>query len=476
MAHRAVNGILIFICFFFLNACGGSGSNSISSQTSPFGGQNSPTPPSHANQWTWVSGSNLANQSGSYGQQGTPASSNAPPARYGAATWKDAAGNLWLFGGITAPTSTSDTYYNDLWKFSSGQWTWVGGSNTTNEPSNFGALNVAAPSNIAGGRSNAATWMDNSGNFWLFGGGGVFVPGVGQDMNNLWRYSNDEWTWMGGPQNVLSGAPGVYGTKGVADPGNLPGPRSYAMSWTDKAGNFWLFGGLGDDSVGNWGDLNDLWKYSNGQWTWVSGSNLVNQSAVYGNMGIPDPTNTPGGRINSSAWIDSNGDLWLFGGEIRLQVANGVTGGMLNDLWKFSNGQWTWMGGSNQPDQPGVYGTKGVASSANMPGGRSGAATWIDASGNVWLFSGCCSPWASDLWKYSNGQWTWIGGTQTTSGGTYGTLGIASSSNIPGSRVFAAAWTDNEGHLWLFGGSGNDSTGTSASSLGYLNDLWEYQP
>lgn len=43
------------------------------------------------------------------------------------------------------------------------------------------------------------------------------------------------------------------------------------MNWTDSGGNLWLFGGIGYDlTAGSRGDepLNDLWKYSNGQWTW----------------------------------------------------------------------------------------------------------------------------------------------------------------------------------------------------------------
>jgi hypothetical protein len=37
---------------------------------------------------------------------------------------------------------------------------------------------------------------------------------------------------------------------------NVPGARDSAVSWTDKNGNFWLFGGSG--SVGF---FNDLWSY-----------------------------------------------------------------------------------------------------------------------------------------------------------------------------------------------------------------------
>jgi len=55
--------------------------------------------------------------------------------------------------------------------------------------------------------------------------------------------------------------PGVYGTQGVAAAGNTPGARTDAFGWTDKQGNLWLFGGLGTDSTGTAGWLNDFWEY-----------------------------------------------------------------------------------------------------------------------------------------------------------------------------------------------------------------------
>jgi N-acetylneuraminic acid mutarotase len=54
---------------------------------------------------------------------------------------------------------------------------------------------------------------------------------------------------------------GTYGTQGTAAPGNLPGERYGAVTWTDAAANLWLFGGYGSDSAGTVNELNDLWKY-----------------------------------------------------------------------------------------------------------------------------------------------------------------------------------------------------------------------
>lgn len=49
---------------------------------------------------------------------------------------------------------------------------------------------------------------------------------------------------------------------------------------------------------------------------------------------------------------------------------------------------WTWMKGDNTINQAGIYGTITVASSANKPGARNYSTTWTDANGNLWLFGG----------------------------------------------------------------------------------------
>ncbi len=61
--------------------------------------------------------------------------------------------------------------------------------------------------------------------------------------------------------------------------------------------------------------------------------------------------------------------------------------GTLNDLWKYSNGNWTWISGSNSTDIYGVYGTMGVESTLNYPGSRLAAMSW-EYAGYFWLFGG----------------------------------------------------------------------------------------
>ena len=96
------------------------------------------TPPSAAvaGQWTWMSGSSTLGsgqgQSGMYGTLYMPAPTNVPGGRWGAPSWIDNSGHLWLFGGFGYASNAIFGYLNDLWEFnpSTNEWTWMGGSTT----------------------------------------------------------------------------------------------------------------------------------------------------------------------------------------------------------------------------------------------------------------------------------------------------------------------------------------------------------
>jgi hypothetical protein len=287
-----------------------------------------------AGQWTWMSGSDTVNEVGTYGVQGTAAPQNVPGSRFGAASWIDAFGNFWLFGGSGVDSSGNCCVaFNDLWEFSAGQWTWVGGSNTGNPQGNYGTQGTASAGNIPGARYYATSWTDATGNFWIFGGNGLDTGGEG-NLNDLWEYSSGEWTWMSGSSSP--GQVGTYGTQGVASAANVPGSRYGAVSWTDASGNLWLLGGANYDQSGAGGTLDDLWEYSAGQWTWVSGSNTINQQGTYGTQGVAAASNDPGARYFASGWIDTSGNFWLFGGQYGIGSTSPQNpGGNFNDLWSY---------------------------------------------------------------------------------------------------------------------------------------------
>jgi hypothetical protein len=393
-------------------------------------------------------------------QPGVYALNGVPSARLGAATWTDTSGNLWLFGG-----SYAAHYRNDLWKFDTssfnpsdstsytsnpGQWTWESGPNTENFDQNGVYPPTANP--YPGARVNAVTWTDGSGNFWLFGGYGKDGAGTLGFLNDLWKYAGGTWTFVSG--SSLANQSGIYGTQGTPSGSNAPGGRQEAAGWVDANGNFWLFGGEGEDQnappTAN-GILNDLWEYNVGsnQWTFVMGNATANQTGDYESQTVVGPVSTTGAASTC-----------------------GLTVGLTV--------------GSNIICSP-------VSTTGAMPGSRWGASAWTDAGGNLWLFGG----WGldstgtngngalNDLWVYTPsstdgqpGTWVWVKGSNTGSAnGVYGdefrpykTYEIWT----PGGRSNATHWVDGKGQLWLFGGEGYDSTSTTGN--GYLNDMWRYLP
>ncbi len=249
--------------------------------------------------------------------------------------YTDASGNLWMLGGYGVDSQNQTGFLNDLWEFSGGAWTWQSGSNKIGQKGSYGTLNQTSASNVPGARIGASAWIDSTGTFWLFGGDGVDSNNVIGELNDLWTFSGNEWTWVGGANT--NNVAGTYGTQGIPDPSNTPGSRMWAMSWLAPNGDVWLFGG---ERTGG-GLFNDLWKYSGGQWTFMdptasmNGTQVINQTGVYPTqIGLgPSPTNAPGSRMEGASWTDASGNLWLFGGYGLASVPN--TFDSMNDLWEF---------------------------------------------------------------------------------------------------------------------------------------------
>lgn len=371
----------------------------------------------------------------------------------------------------------------------SNDWTWMSGASSYDQAGVYGTQGYPSALNIPGAWEGGVSWRDSNDSIFLFGGYGLNSAGAAAILNDLWKFSisRGTWTWVRGNSTQSGGA---YGALRVPASTNMPGGRVGAAGWTDSRGNFWLLGGAGLDSKGKSGYLNDLWRMNiaTSTWTWMGGSNAVGTNgysgANYGTKGVPAATNVPGGREWCVIWADNKGDIWLFGG---FGFDSGGEWGNLNDLWEFNTatGTWTWVSGSSTVGtfggRPGVYGVKGVPSSANTPGGRERPDTWIDADGNLWIFGGSGADstgavtYLNDLWNFDTDSsvWTWEGGSKIGNQvGIYGTRGSAESSSLPGGRGGGTTWTDASGNVWLFGGQGYAST----SQEGSLNDLWKLDP
>ncbi|HRC32547.1 MAG TPA: kelch repeat-containing protein [Bacteroidia bacterium] len=407
--------------------------------------------------WTWISGSSNANALGVFGTQGIPSVNNHPPAVYEPCEWKDKQGNFWIYGG---------TYnsYCDLWKFNPTtlEWTWVKGSGLQNMPTYYGTKGVANISNSPGVRSFCSiTWVDTSGNFWIFGGA--------NSSNALWKYdiANNMWTWVNGTTNT--NAYGVYGIKGVPAASNVPGIRKETCSgWTDSLNNLWLFGGFGN-GVSALGYLDDLWKYNiaTNEWTWMAGDFGINKLANYGVKGVSSATNNPGGRMSYTKWKDAGGSFWIFGGSDSK---------VKNDVWKYQPdiNQWVWMNGKSTNNDSGYYNSFCAFDSTLLPFSRfEHRSSVTDNCGNFWMYGGFRSgafP-QNDLWFFDPQilQWKLLNGTNKFfQPGNYGLLGVPSVNNAPPSRGGASAWWCDDNKFYMFGGL--------YSIVKSYADVWVFDP
>ena len=394
-------------------------------------------------EWTWMKGGPGASDA-YYGSKGVGSSTNRPGARDGSVSWKDSNGRLWFYGGGGYGANTATTgYLNDVWRYdpATNQWTWMQGSSAINTDAVYGSKGVASATNSPGGRSFSALWQNNDGSIWLYGGD-MYSPNGYYSSSTLWKYniSTSQWTWVSG--NATNGHTDPYYTAlGVASAQNNPGSRSGSSTWTDANGKLWLFGGY--NSIG--GAYNDLWKYdpATGYWTAVQANEYY-------------AANKPAVRYHAAEWKDSQGNLWLFGGYGTTVNGNGS----FADIWKYtiSSNQWILIKGDDALHPSTQYGTQGVASSTNTPGGRYASASWSDAQG-FWLFGGYKEangegPY-SDLWNYdpSTNSWTWVKGDNVPyTASVYGTKGVSAPANKPGARYLSAWWIDNAANFWIMGG------------------------
>ncbi len=432
---------------------------------------------SQQNEWTWMKGDSYPVSVDSslpvYGPIGVASASYRPGKRTNPIMWASTDGTIWLFGGSGYSDISNYGLLNDLWKYNpaTNEWTWVKGDNTID---NIGIYSNPTPSlNKPGGRDQAVGWVDASGDFWLFGGYGRASTTTTGLMNDLWKYNiaSNTWTMVKG-DNIIN-VMGAYANANLLL--NKPGSRYQTTGWR-VGGDLYLFGGWGRASNATTGYLNDLWRYTiaTNTWTWIKGDNTINNIGVYSNGNLL--LNKPGGRYQSTSWVDANGIAWLFGGN---GLAASVSAGVLNDLWKYdaSGNTWTWVKGNNITNVVGVYGTQGMANINNKPGSKFSSAGWADNAGNLWLFGGSNSNYISenDLWRYNilANTWTWMKGYNFGGqDGIYGTQGVPDDNNFPGARNSMASCKDVSGNFWLFGGSGKGYPLNNSNIQ--LNELWKF--
>ena len=361
-----------------------------------------------------------------------------PLPRTNPVTWADPEGFLWVFGGIGNDENNKFGCFGDLWKYypMADKWELIKG-----EPNKV-TSDAKKPSAAPVGRRDSASWVDQNGNLWMFGGrtaGDLF------HLDDMWIFelSGNKWVQVTG-----SGETNVkpdYGTSKQYSKTSSPGSRSNSATWTDNDGNFWLFGGVSGSENTVIEIYNDLWMFNaeKRQWRKMGGSETTNQlNGIKNELDSGDEI-FPSSRHGASAWYDQkNNELWLYGG-LGFGETKGQTGA-LSDLWKFEieSGKWILKNRPSGVNKEPVVSSWASFSKENNPGKRNGTTHWVDGKGNILLMGGHYTFSQEEtfidsfLWKYDleKEMWNVSTGLDTdfTSNGT--------------------VFKDQQGTFYLFGG------------------------
>lgn len=303
------------------------------------------------NEWTWIAGSSLANQSDSVNDP-----PQFPDARYG--SWlacydTPTASSVYMHGGWLANSDTpnSITTTNDLWKYSFDASNWTRLSDFNDAPFASDYETLVAP--YLRYLSSSAVLEPNS-KVLLYGGivDTTYYSSMPSlcSMGDLWMFLLENETWVSLSGNAY-GNPnpdfgweyiGVYGQPGVFNSSNIPGSRGGAHIAVSGDSVF-LYGGLlgyTSSAVTRSDFLGDIWEFSMSkyQWRWVSGSSTEQLTGI---APVNDSIVNFLARGHSSGWInEKTGMHYFFGGYVLYDptyysAVEGYTPEVLNDFWKF---------------------------------------------------------------------------------------------------------------------------------------------
>ena len=217
----------------------------------------------------------------------------------------------------------------------------------------------------------------------------------------------------------------------------VPIPRFHANSWGDNSGDAYIFGGQDSSNY-----LNDFWYWSNSNKKFTrilpaltcnitknkSGSVFLSNIIVTINCDIGI---WPSSRSSSTTWKDSNGNLYMFGGDYKV-FWNYFT----NDLWKWNGNIWT------------------LIETPTSITARALAQIWYISDKEIYLFSGLTEDWPldQDFWKWDGSDW----------------VSVPVDSGMQG-RLAAVTWKDSN-NIYMYGGW----SPWAKSRIIRPTDLWIY--
>ena len=379
--------------------------------------------------------------------------------------FRDDTGNLWYYYHSNS--------FDKLWRYNvqSNMWTLI--KKTSNSSGNpIGNFNVSDLNNTPGHRTYSITGCKN-GKLYMISG----QSSGGNMYKDLWEYNIETniWTWINGYDINDASVESFQRVRinSIIENENSPGfMTDYVGKW-EYQGNLYLYGNKGvktswgyNYAIGDVGEVSKtLWKYHSNINKWEvihtfedRGNGLPLWEPVFNLINVESDYNSPNvSRQKSMSFSNNSASLFLFGGSDNWYR---------NDMWRFNldTKKWVWIGGSNQYNVKGDYGTQGVFNETNMPGARVSGKTWCDPQGNLWLFGGngfdsvnennlALAGNLNDVWKYDINlkQWSWIRGSNLKNQPEFSAgLHVTSPNNSPSFIENSVHWQDNEHNMWLY--------------------------
>ena len=419
--------------------------------------------------WALLSDNGVSNK---YHLKDSLADANAHPGARDMATgaYSSAFDRFFMFGGQRT-ASGGTAHCNDLWVYEKQQWLWIGGDSLRRQAGVYGQIGVPAAGNFPGARSKAVSWVDQDGNFWLFGGLGFDEDGNVGVLNDLWKfdYQSKLWTWMNGSTKRNGAAITNSSLQ------NTPAARSEAVVWTNSQGHTYLFGGYGYAPFSGTKYYNDFWKWDGVQWRHLNGDVLnFNIKANY-------QASYPGGRSKMVAAGNDEG-FFMYGGSGINYYNNNAD---LAELWYYKEGSNTWtLKHSDFSVHPTSY-EKTITLNHSMvkPGVRKHSVAWVDGSkfyvmggettdqfyssftdNRIWQWDDAASRWA-----FVQGSFHYITDSITHNINRPNEYAFW---NMPGAHSNALAWRDNNGAFHIYSGSIINRNGVYIHTL--MADHWSF--
>jgi hypothetical protein len=170
---------------------------------------------------------------------------------------------------------------------------------------NFGVKGVPSAATLPLPRYAAGSGtVDSTGRMWMWAGHATVQSGSLKTLNDLFYYtpSLNFWCWVAGDAVTYKSSFGQFRVPSLT---NLPARGNHSTSIDIRTSKLYMFGG--SDNMGSLSDVQQF-DIATGKFTWVSGSAIAGDVALYPNAKQLGTVQTHGRGVQYALmWVDPSG-------------------------------------------------------------------------------------------------------------------------------------------------------------------------